>query len=59
MSNAAGATPPSTVAVQRKDNRFIRWIQEPMGSIIAATAAIVGSFGFVLSGTWLIHLALN
>ena len=59
MSSAEGTTPPNTVAVARKDNGFIRWIQEPMGSIIAATAAIVGSFGFVLSGTWLIHLALN
>ena len=59
MRNAEGAVPPDTVAVERKDNGFIRWIQEPMGSIIASTAAIIGSFGFVLSGTWLIQLALN
>ena len=59
MSSREGATPLNTVAVERKDNGFIRWIQEPMGSIVAATAAIMGSFGFVLSGTWLVHLAMN
>jgi hypothetical protein len=30
-----------------------------MGSIIASSVAVIGSFGFVLSGTWFIHLALN
>ncbi len=59
MSITEGARPLNTVAVERKENGFIQWIQEPMGSIIAATAAIMGSFGFVLSGTWLIHLAMN
>ncbi len=59
MSTSPAETSPTTVAVERKANRFIQWIQEPMGSIIASTAAIVGSFGFVLSGTWFIHLALN
>jgi hypothetical protein len=38
---------------------FVRWLQDPMGSIIASSVAIIGSFGFVLSGTWFIHLALN
>ncbi len=39
--------------------RLGQWIQDPMGSIIAASAASIGAFGFVLSGTWLIHTALN
>ena len=36
MNIAEGAMPPDTVAVEHKENGFIRWIQEPMGSIVAA-----------------------
>ena len=35
------------------------WIQDPLGSIIAASVAAMGSLGVVLSGAWFIHLALN
>ena len=49
----------NTVVAPRRTSGFIRWLQEPMGSIIASSLAIIGSFGFVLSGTWFIHLALN
>ncbi|GAB5450930.1 MAG: hypothetical protein Hals2KO_12580 [Halioglobus sp.] len=39
--------------------RFVAWIKEPMGSVIAASAATIGSFGIVLGGTWAISLAVN
>ena len=38
---------------------FVQWLQNPMGSIIASSVAVIGSFGFVLSGTWLIHQAVG
>lgn len=46
--------PGQTVAQRAGD-----WLQDPMGSVIAASAATIGSFGIVLSGTWFIHLALH
>jgi hypothetical protein len=32
-----------------------KWLQDP----IASSVAVIGSFGIVLSGTWVIHVALN
>jgi len=39
--------------------RVIQWLQDPLGSIIAASAATLGSVGLVVSGIWAINLALN
>jgi len=39
--------------------RLANWIQEPLGSIVAASVTAMGSLGVVLSGAWFIHLALN
>ncbi len=39
--------------------RFVAWIEDPMGSVIAASAATIGSFGIVLGGTWAISLAVG
>jgi hypothetical protein len=36
-----------------------KWLEDPMGSVIASSVAVIGSFGIVLSGTWVIHVALN
>jgi len=49
----------SSATGQTAGYRLGQWLQDPMGSIIAASAATIGAFGFVLSGTWLISLALN
>lgn len=51
----------TTVAVTQKplSHRFADWIQEPMGGVIAASIATMGSLGVVLSGSWLIHVAIN
>ncbi len=39
--------------------RFVQWIQDPLGSIIAASVASIGSLGVVLSGIWFVNLALS
>lgn len=38
--------------------RMGQWLQDPLGSIVIASAATIGSFGIVLSGMWLISLAV-
>jgi hypothetical protein len=40
-------------------HRLGLWIQEPMGSVVAASAATMSTLAFVLSGMWLINLALG
>ena len=39
--------------------RFLRWVQEPLGSVVAASVATMSTLGMVLSGSWLISLALQ
>jgi len=39
--------------------RFAEWIHDPMGGVIAASMATIGSLGIVLSGSWLIHMVIN
>ena len=36
-----------------------RWAEDPMASVVAATGAIFGSFAFVLSGIWVVQLAVQ
>ena len=38
---------------------FIEWMQEPLGSIIMASAVAVGSLLIVASGIWVIDLAVG
>jgi hypothetical protein len=49
----------TTAAKKSLGNRFVQWIQDPLGSIVAASVATIGSLGFVLSGIWMVNLALN
>ncbi|MCB1843161.1 MAG: hypothetical protein KDI09_09390 [Halioglobus sp.] len=39
--------------------RVGNYMQDPLGSIVTASAATIGSFGFVLSGIWFVNLAVN
>ena len=39
--------------------RFMQWVQEPLGSIITASVATIGSLGLVLSGIWFVNLAIT
>ena len=51
---------PDVMAVaQTETGGFVQWLQNPMGQVVASSVAVIGSFGFVLSGTWFIQLALN
>jgi len=40
-------------------HRFGEWIQEPMGGVIAASVATMGTLGVVLLGSWSIHMIIN
>ena len=59
LEKTTPATQISSAAKQPLGYRLGQWVQEPLGSIIAASAATIGSFGVVLSGMWLISLAVN
>ena len=48
-----------TAVAQTRSQSFVQWLQDPLGSIIASSVAVIGSFGLVISGSWFIHLALN
>lgn len=54
---------PNSVHIADQHNsaaqRFARWIQDPMGSIIAASIAAMGSLGVVMSGIWFVNLAVG
>jgi hypothetical protein len=48
-----------TTAKESLGRRFVEWIQDPMGSVIAASVATIGSLGLVLSGIWMVNLTLT
>jgi len=41
------------------DGKFSRLLQDPLGSVVAASAATIGSFGVVIGGIWAISLAVG
>ena len=57
------AAPPTGTSTEAAKQSFMHrvgeWIQDPMGGVIAASVATIGSFGIVLSGMWFIGLAVN
>ena len=55
----AHKTHTATAVAQPLSYRLGQWVQDPMGSVIAASAATIGAFGFVLFGTWFISLTLS
>ena len=54
MNENSHSNPPST-----RDSGFVQWLQDPLGSIIAASIASIGSFGVVVSGIWFVNLAVT
>ena len=40
-------------------SRFTSWASGPLGSVVTATFATIGSFALVLSGIGAIHVALQ
>lgn len=59
MNQTPTDRPQTTTVAQPRTRGLVQWLLDPMGSIIASSVAVIGSFGIVLSGTWFIHLALN
>lgn len=39
--------------------RIVHWLEDPLGQVVAASVATIGSFGLVLSGIWLVNIAVN
>ena len=39
--------------------RIAHWMEDPLGQVVAASVATIGSFGLVLSGIWLVNIAVN
>ena len=61
MSNARSPAPAKAVAVPRKSSgqRLLAWVEEPLGQIITASVATIGSFGVVLSGIWFVNVLVS
>lgn len=59
MKHQQDTTVQDQASASSRGERFGEWIQDPMGGVIAASVATIGSFGVVLSGMWAINLALN
>jgi hypothetical protein len=61
MSNetTAPTVQRSDLATPSISYRLGQWLQEPMGAVVAASAAVIGSFGLVISGMWFIGAAIN
>ena len=49
----------TTASAEATGNRFYAWLQDPLGSIIVASAATMGSLGIVLSGIWVVNTTLG
>jgi hypothetical protein len=58
-SSASSQSDQHAKATPSLGTKLGNWVQDPLGSIIAASVAAMGSLGVVLSGAWFIHLALN
>ena len=39
--------------------RIALWLEDPLGQVVAASVATIGSLGVVLSGIWLVNIAVN
>ena len=61
MSNSNNTAVATAVAVSQKTagQRLLAWVEEPLGQIVAASVATIGSFGMVLSGIWFVNVLVN
>ena len=57
MSHSPTEQPDVTAGAQSGTSGLVQWLQDPMGQVVASSVAVIGSFGFVLSGKWFIQLA--
>ena len=61
MSKAQNTAQATAVAIPQKSSgqRLLAWVEEPLGQIVAASVATIGSFGVVLSGIWFVNTIVN
>ena len=61
MSNLQDSAQATAVTITRKTSgqRLLEWVEEPLGQIVAASVATIGSFGVVLSGIWFVNTLVN
>ena len=52
-------TPDHNPAPETRGERFVRWLEDPLVSVVAASATTIGSLGIVVSGIWVVNLAIN
>ena len=53
------ATAVATAIAAPPEQGFASRLEDPMGSVIAASVLTMGSFGIVLSGIWFVNLFLQ
>ena len=44
---------------QTRGQQFLNWLEDPLGQVVAASVATIGSFGVVLSGIWFMNLIIG
>lgn len=49
----------ATSGTQHASGRLLHWVEEPINSVVAASAAVIGSFGLVLAGIGAVHLVVT
>ncbi len=61
MSSSQNQPAVSAVAAAPKTTgqRFLEWMEEPLGQIVVASMATIGSFGLVMSGIWFVNILVN
>ncbi len=61
MSTSHNQSAASAVAVAPKTTgqRFLEWVEEPLGQVVVASVATIGSFGLVMSGIWFVNILVN
>ena len=57
--NNNGVATAVTVAQKTSGQRLLAWLEEPLGQVVAASVATIGSFGMVLSGIWFVNALVN
>ena len=50
---------PAGAGAEARGGRLSRYLVDPLGSVISASVAVIGSFGTVLAGIWLIQASLG
>ena len=61
VNNLQDSTQTTAVAMTQKTSgqRLLEWIEEPLGQIVTASVATIGSFGVVMSGIWFVNTLVN